>query len=315
MRKVRIEVRGVAVALCAAASLSLIACSGSSNNNTGTGGHDAGAGGAVDGGGKGGAAGKGMGGAGMGGAGGMASVACGQPVYSHVSPFGAILDGWVVASNSTPMTLAPVLLPDGGLASGTKVEIDKTDGSPGSTPLGSVKLTIPFDQPNEEMLFAQNSQGLNMKGQTITAWIKLDSGLNTDAVNTGKAFLILKTTAVYNYVAGPMVPLDSSAGWVQLSINADSPQASPPTGYDPCDVREIDVSVQTGAIGNYTTAVVHIDTITVGGPGGTVDAGDDSGATDAGTPADAGGGTDAPADTGSDSATGDDAATDVPAAG
>src|SRR5438128_10719847 len=128
MRKFRFEVRNLAVALCAAASLSLIACSSGSNNNGGMGGaKDASADG-TGAGGKG-TGGKGMGGNGQGGAGGQVSLACSQPKYSHTSGFGAILDGWVVAANSTPPSLAPTLDADGGTISGTKVEIDKTDGS------------------------------------------------------------------------------------------------------------------------------------------------------------------------------------------
>src|SRR5207237_7091748 len=123
---------------------------GASGDGTGSGGKGSG--------------GKGMGGAGMGGAAGAVSLACSQPKYSHTSGFGAILDGWVVAANSTPPSLAPTLDADGGTISGTKVEIDKTDGSPGTTPVGSVKLTIPFDQPNEMMLFAQNMNSINLMG-------------------------------------------------------------------------------------------------------------------------------------------------------
>ena len=74
---------------------------------------------------------------------------------------------------------------------------------------------------------------------------------------------------------GNAISLDSSAGWVQLSIDVSNPP-QPPPGYDPCDVREIDVSVQTGGTGTYPTAVMHIDTITIGVPGGVID--------DAGTP-------------------------------
>jgi hypothetical protein len=126
--------------------------------------------------------------------------------------------------------------------------------------------------------------GLNMKDETVTAYIKLNSGLNTGPVNVGRAFLILKTTAAYNYVAGPVVSLDPTAGWVQLSIDVNNP-GQLPAGYDPCDVREIDVSVQTGGTGTYTTAVVHIDTIAIGIPGVVEDAG--TGTPDTGTSSDA----------------------------
>jgi hypothetical protein len=91
--------------------------------------------------------------------------------------------------------------------------------------------------------------------------------LNTGPVNVGRAFIILKSTAAYVYVAGPVISLDPSAGWTQISIDANHPPTQPP-GYDPCDIREIGVSVQTGSAGTYTTAVVNIDTISASGPSG-----------------------------------------------
>ena len=253
-----------------------------------------------------GSGGKGVGGkTGAGGSGVGGSTACLAPKYTHTSTFGAILDGWVVAANSTPGTLAPTPGVDGGPGTGTKVEIDNTDGMPATPVLGSVKLTIPFDQPNEEMLFANNSNGLNMSGQTISAYIKLDSGLNTGPVNVGRAFMILKTTAAYNYVAGPAISLDPSAGWMQISIDANNPQPALPPGYDPCDVREIDVSVQTGGTGSYTTAVVHIDTIAVGPP----NTAEDAGAPDTGTSTDAPVDLPSTPDTRTDTGSGDDGST------
>jgi hypothetical protein len=291
----RTNFKFLVVSFSAALALSLAACSGGSTS-TGIGGatgHDAGHDAGND-------AAKGTGGKGVGGATGMGgNPACMGPRYTHTSTFGAILDGWVVAANSTPGTLAPVPGVDGGPGTGTKVEIDNTDGMPATPVVGSVKLTIPFDQPNEEMLFAQNMNGLNMKDEVVTAYIKLNSGLNTGPVNVGRAFLILKTTAAYNYVAGPAVSLDPTAGWVQLSIDVNNP-GQVPQGYDPCDVREIDVSVQTGATGTFTTAVVHIDTIAIGLPGAVDDGG-------TGTP-DSGTSTDAPIDMPSDTGTGTDTA-------
>jgi hypothetical protein len=244
----------------------------------------------------------------MGGAAG--NPACLGAKYSHSSTFGAILDGWVVAGNSTPSSLAPVVSADGSTTSGTIVEIDNTDGMPATPVRGSVKLTIPFDAPAEELLFAQNMNSLNMAGETVTAFIKLNSGLNVGPANVGRAFLALKTTTAYNYAMGNAVPLDSSAGWVQLSIDVSTPP-SPPAGYDPCDVKEIDVVIQTGGTGVYQTAVMHIDTISIGGPGGVIDdAGTttpDSGSSDTGTSTDSGTTLDAPVDMPSDSV--DDAST------
>jgi len=290
----RVNLKYLVVSFSAALALSLAACSGggTSSGTGGATGHDAGN--------DAGSGGKGTGGKlGTGGMGTGGSQACLSGNYMNVDTFGSILDGWVVAANSTPGTLAP-----GPGGTGTKVELDPTDGMPATPVLSSVKLTIPFDQPAEEMLFAQNMTSINLMGETVTAWIKLDSGLNTDPVNNGRAFLILKSTAAYNYATGVAKPLDRTAGWVQLTVDATHPSQTP-VGWDPCDVREIDVSVQTGGTGTYTTAVVHIDTIAVGIPGAIPDAGTpDSGST-----------VDAPIDmpsstdtgSGSDSATGDGA--------
>jgi hypothetical protein len=293
----RTNFKFLAVSFSAALALSLAACSGGSTSSGigGATGHDAGHDSGND-------AGKGTGGKGVGGATGMGgNPACMGPRYTNVDTFGSILDGWVVATNSTPGTLAPIPGVDGGPGTGTKIELDPTDGMPATPVQSSVKLTIPFDQPNEELLFAQNMSGINLMGETVTAWIKLDSGLNTDPVNNGRAFLILKSTAAYNYATGVAKPLDRTAGWVQLTVDATHPSQTP-TGWDPCDIREIDVSIQTGGLGTYTTAVVHIDTIAVGIPGAVDDGG-------TGTP-DSGTSTDAPVDMPSDTGTGADTASD-----
>jgi len=300
------------VVFSAALGLSAAAC-GSSSSGGGVGGatgqdagHDAGSGG------------KGVGGnRGQGGAQGGAAgnPACNGPKYTHTSTFGAILDGWVVAANSTPGTLAPIPGPDGGTASGTIVEIDTTDGMPATPVLGSVKLTIPFDAPNETLLFAQNMTSLNMAGETVTAFVKLSPNtLNTGPANVGTAAIALKTTASYNYAPGNSVALDSSLGWQPLSIDVSNPPGVPPSGYDPCDVREIDILIQTGASGTYTTGVVHIDTIMIAGPGGVVDAGPD----DTGTSTDTSTTVDAPIDMPSSTDTasgGDTAASDATTGG
>jgi hypothetical protein len=200
------------------------------------------------------------------------SMACPTPVYTHVSTFGAIFDGWVVAPNSTA-SLVPATSADGAMT-GTLLELDPTVGSP--TP-GSAKLTIPFSQPGDQLLFAFNSSvPLNLTGTTVTAQIRLDSGLNTSPVNPGQAFIALKSTASYIYAQANPTFLDSSAGFVTLSFAADPPTATT-LGYTPCDIREIDIVVQTGNTGTYTTAVVHIDTIAVSAPGVDSGAGDASG--------------------------------------
>jgi hypothetical protein len=224
------------------------------------------------------------------------STACPTPVYSHVSTFTSIFDGWVVATNSSS-NLLPGTGADGAIT-GTLLELDPTVGSPA---LGSAKLTIPFDGPGETLLFAFNpTVPLNLTGTTVTAQVRLDSGFNTSPVNPGQAFLVLKSTVSYIYAPANPTFLDPSAGFVTLTLDPDSFTATT-SGYTTCDIREIDVVLQTGTMGTYTTAVVHIDTIAVTAPA--VDGGSGDGAT-----------TDAPSDTSVEGAPADapsEAATDA----
>jgi len=191
------------------------------------------------------------------------AVACPTAPYVHVSTFNAIFDGWGVANNSSP-NLVPVTNVNDGAMSGTSVALDPNVGSP--DPTGSAKLVIPFSQTSEQLLFAFLSGGpLNLTGERVTAQIRLDSGLSTSPVYPGSAFLALKSTIGYIYGQGNPVFLDPTAGFVTLSVDADAPTATTP-GYTACDIREIDLIIQTGAVGTYASAVVHIDTIAVGPP-------------------------------------------------
>ena len=270
--------------------------------------------GGTDGGGDGGGTGGKLGGVGGRGTGGSSPVdaanpACAAAPYSAVSAFGAIFDQWMVGPNSEPATLASTVGPDGS-TSGTLQELDTTDGNPTN---GSVKLTIPFTGPNQTLLFARlYTNPVNMQGATVTAKIKLDMGLITGPTDIGKAFIALKTTAAYTYAAGPDITLDPTGGWAMITASADAPSGAVSPPYTSCDVREIDVVIQTGPTGNYRQAVVHIDTISISYPG--VDAGGDDGAAD-GAATD--GGTGDSIVTGDGSAGGDvpaDAIIDAPAA-
>jgi hypothetical protein len=207
-----------------------------------------------------------------------ANPACAAGLYSRVSAFGAIFDSWDVANNSSD-GLAPMTSADGSFTGGTLRELDLNDGDPTK---GSVKLTIPFTTVNQTLLFARLYAGVNMTGMTVTARVKLDSGLITGPSDIGQAFLALKSTSVYLYGSGPDVTLDPSGGWTTISASADFPSANTQPGYTACDIREIDVVIQTGATGNYRQAVVHIDTISISGPGADAGSDDAEPATDGG---------------------------------
>ena len=185
---------------------------------------------------------------------------CPTAQYTATTAFGAIFDGWVIGPNST-LPLVPMPGEDGGPETGTKLELDAADGSP--TP-GSAKLTIPFSGPFEELLFAKLiSPGVNLSGTTVSAKIKLDSGLITGPTDVATAFIALKSGPSYTWAPGTSITLDPTAGWVTLSLTADAPSPGLSIDYDPCDIREIDIIIKTGDTGNYRPAVVHIDTIAI----------------------------------------------------
>jgi hypothetical protein len=296
---------GVAMLMLAVTAMAFTAC-GSSNNGggaggapglggspgnaghdggTGTGGHITGTGGRN----------------GMGGAGGMV---CSTPQYTHTWAFGAIFEGWSVSPTYSTPSLAPAT--DGG--SGTVVDIDQAEGSPAP----SLKLSVPFSAPNQLLLLTNVfTTGQNLSGTKVTAQIKVDSGLITGPSETATAYLVLKSTAAYNYLAEMAVVLDPSAGFITLTIDGDVPTVDAAgIGYNPCDVRELDIEIHTGATGNYVPAVIHIDTIKIESKSGVVPDGGDN--ADTGTATDTGTVIDAPTtpDTGTDTSTVTDSGND-----
>jgi hypothetical protein len=290
IQNLRSRRHGIAVVFLAGALLSAAACSSGSSASPdsgakgGTGGSaTGGTGGKVDAA-AGGAGGFASGGTtGTGGAGGTAVVCLLAPTV-HTSTFTTNFDGWNVGNNGS-VELVPSMADGGG---GTVASLDTTDGSPAN---GSAKLQIPFQARGEQFLFAQNyAPSLNLTGGTVTAMIKLDSGLYGSIDAVAHAFIVLKTTGAYNYATGPSINLDQGAGWVQLTFNVNAP-AQLPDGYNPCDVREIDVEIDTTtASGTYVPAVIHIDTIAITGAPTTDGGASDAAATDASGDATADGG-------------------------
>ncbi len=153
---------------------------------------------------------------------------------------------------------------DSDVLAGTLMELDTNEGAPGS-PDGALKLTVPFDGPGQLLLLANVfNTGLNFEGSTVTAQIKVESGLIGDPSATARAKLTLKATDSFVYQDGPAVVLDPSADWVTLTIDADAPSADAiASGYDACEVREIDIEIFTAATGTYEQAVIYIDSIAI----------------------------------------------------
>ena len=229
-------------------------------NPPGTGGAAPGTGGAATGGSSGSA---GTGGAGTGGTVDSGPAVCTTAPYNNVFRFlGSTSDAWSINTASMPFGLVPQTTIDGA-AAGTLVDIDSNDGMPAP---GSVKLTIPFDGPNGQLIFQQgygNLQmpGVNLKGATVSAQVRLDSLAGGAAASLVQGAIAIKATSAYNYAQGPSINLQTG-NWVTVSMSADSALGQNP-GFDLCDIREIDVLILTAASGTYGTAVVHIDTIAV----------------------------------------------------
>jgi hypothetical protein len=256
---------------------------GSGGGPASTGGRGGGSGGSVSTGGS-------TGVAGMSGSGG--TQACASLPYTHVSEFGAITDEWGVSLYSTAELIPmPGVGPDGGF-SGSIVDIDHNDGSP--TP-GSLRAIIPFSSTNQTFLYAHMYAGVNMSGAIVSAKIKLDSGLITAPTDVARAYLVMKSTTGYLYAPGPSLALDPTAGWVTLAVSADAPSAGLPSNYTSCDIREIDLVIETGNTGTFTQAVIHVDTISIARPGAIdPDAGSGADASDAGAGPDASGNSSGP---------------------
>jgi hypothetical protein len=215
--------------------------------------------------------------------GGTGNTACAADQYTHSFDFGAIFEGWSISTFSTSSLIPMEPAGAGGAGgeggdgaageggesplpagSGTVMEIDTSEGAPGSLD-GALKLTIPFDGPAQLLLLGTVfNTGLNFTDTMVTAQIKVDSGLIVGPSDTARANLVLKATDGFAYYAGPAVVLDPSAGWVTLTIDPDTPSSDASfNGYNACEVREIDIEIHTGESGNYQQAVVYVDAITV----------------------------------------------------
>jgi hypothetical protein len=282
--KIQLQI-GFGLAGLAALAMASVACGSSSSGGTG-----GAAGSATDGGaghlGIGGKLGGSGGGSGLGGSG-VGGAVCTSLPYSHSTNFnGGTFDGFAVPAGNPTTSLAPVPGVDGGPPSGTIQTLDDTVGS------GSAKLQVPFSGPGQQLLFAQNyAPPLNLTGATVTADIRLDSGAFSDPINSVvRAFLVLKSGPAYTYATGESFNLvRSTTDFTQLKVVANTPNMLP-LDYNPCDIREIDIEIDTGPMGTYVSGVLHIDNIVVAGPPGDGGASDASDASDAAT-------TDAPVST------------------
>lgn len=133
------------------------------------------------------------------------------------------------------------------------------DGGAGNPENGSLKVTVPFNGVDQKLDVSIALDATNLTGKTITAKVKLDSGLSTSPDNPGGAKLYVKTGDAYVYADGGWTNLDGN--WASLSLNVSSPGGFVAGTHTPSDVREIGIEIATGSQGSYSSATVHIDTV------------------------------------------------------
>ena len=133
------------------------------------------------------------------------------------------------------------------------------DSGVGNPENGSLELTVPFSGTDQKLDVSIGIEPTSFAGKTITAKVKLDSGLSTSPDHPGGAKLYVKTGDGFVYADGGWTNLEGD--WASLSLNVSSPGGFIAGAHDPADVREIGVEIATGSQGSYAGASVHIDSI------------------------------------------------------
>ena len=139
--------------------------------------------------------------------------------------------------------------------------------SEGDPAAGALQLDVAFAALDQKVNAQLNFAGpTDFTGKTISARVKLASGLTTDAANPGGAKLYIKTGDAYVYAANDWTNLEvaSIGTWITLSLAVDAPPYVDAAGTNnPAAVREIGVEIATSSTSaDFAPAVVYIDSIT-----------------------------------------------------
>jgi hypothetical protein len=166
----------------------------------------------------------------------------------------AVTSGWRFPSNVE--SWAPSYGEPASLLGASSLSWDSAAGNPEN---GSLELSVPFDGTDQKLEVSIGVAGFNMTGKTITAKVKLGSGLSSSPDNPGGAKLYVKTGNQFVYADSGWTNLDGD--WASLSLDVSSPGGFIAGTHTPSDVREIGVEIATGSQGSYSSANVHIDTV------------------------------------------------------
>jgi hypothetical protein len=175
--------------------------------------------------------------------------------------FDTDVEGWKVqytgATTGTPVDKAMV-----------KVTHDATDGDP-MPPTGSLEISIPWSAAGQNVDVATNPTGVDLKGKTINARIKIVSGFEgeKDIMDAPPiARLYAKSGNGYIYANSPYNNLTSVGTWIPITWEIAKPDfvaTSDAGAWDPSDIKEIGVQLETsGTTTTASPAVVRVDTVT-----------------------------------------------------
>jgi hypothetical protein len=196
-------------------------------------------------------AGSGGAGGGTGGSGGGA-----EPAFSYT--FDADVQGFTILTGEGAST--PAELQDNAVASWAEASGDPAPGA--------LTLDVPFDAASQNVAVSLAfATPLDLTGKTITARVRLVSGLTEDGENPGGVMLFVKGGTDWKLAqsAWHNAGVAEAGAWSTLTLTPSTPSADDffEEGFSVTDVKMVGISVATGGTGTmYEAATIEIDSIT-----------------------------------------------------
>jgi hypothetical protein len=186
-------------------------------------------------------------------------------VFVYAEP-PTLIDTTTPPTGDAGVDAGPLPAPPTGVATAAH---DATVGDPLGN-AGSVLLALPFSAPAQKIEFEGNvatgaagDVGINLAGRSISARIRVDSGLTADASNPAGVKIYVKTGATSLYADSGYINLLPVSDWQTVTwVNVSNPTyTATPGTHTPTDVRQIGLEFDTGSAGIYTAATIHLDSV------------------------------------------------------
>ena len=265
---------------CGCVALSVLACGAKGDDGddddetggtggTGTGGSSGTATGGSSGTATGGSSGTATGGSsGSGGAPSMMTYDFAEPDSVCPDPPAANMEGcWKFVNSNADTMAGSTPIPDADI----HFQHITDDGDP---EMGAFEGTIPYDQPSQWVSFGINHTAQNLTGATITARVKVVSGLGDPMdlmMNPGGSKIYAKSGMTYCYANGMYRNLGDSmfpiGEWHTVTFNLAAPDYLDPMcemrgePFNPADIREIGIQFDSNPNIEPLEAVIVIDTV------------------------------------------------------